>query len=69
MREDVPEILFASRDDFRVWLKENAETSKEVWHVFGKIKAVVTQEQGCCTTSGGNKSFEFLYEIGKESMT
>ncbi len=42
MRADVPELLFASRDDFREWLKENAETSDGIWLVFGKTKAVVT---------------------------
>jgi len=42
MRADVPELLFASREDFRAWLKENAETSDGVWLVFGKTKTVVT---------------------------
>ena len=42
MRADVPELLFASRDEFRAWLRENAETSDGVWLVFGKTKAVVT---------------------------
>lgn len=42
MRADIPELLFSSRDDFRSWLKENAETSEGVWLVFGKTKAVIT---------------------------
>ena len=42
MRTDIPELLFASRGDFRTWLKENAETSEGVWLVFGKTKAVIT---------------------------
>jgi uncharacterized protein YdeI (YjbR/CyaY-like superfamily) len=42
MRADVPELLFPTRDSFRAWLKENAETSEGVWLVFGKTKAVVT---------------------------
>jgi uncharacterized protein YdeI (YjbR/CyaY-like superfamily) len=42
MKEDIPEILFSSREDFRTWLKEYAETSEGVWLVFGKTKAVIT---------------------------
>jgi len=42
MRENVPELQFPSRADFRAWLEENAETSEGVWLVFGKTKAVVT---------------------------
>lgn len=42
MRENVPELLFLSRNDFRVWLHENAETSDGVWLIFGKTTAVVT---------------------------
>jgi len=42
MRDDVLELLFASRDDFRAWLFTNAETSGGVWLVFGKAKALVT---------------------------
>ena len=42
MRDDVSELLFASREEFRVWLKENAETSEGVWLVFGKTKTVFT---------------------------
>lgn len=42
MRTDVPELLFTSREDFRAWLKENAETSEGVLLVFGKTKAVIT---------------------------
>jgi len=42
MRENVPELQFTSRDEFRAWLQVNAETSGGVWLVFGKVKAVVT---------------------------
>jgi uncharacterized protein YdeI (YjbR/CyaY-like superfamily) len=38
MRADAPELLFPTRDDFREWLKENAETSEGVWLVFDKTK-------------------------------
>ena len=54
MRATVPELLFPSRDDFRAWLHENAETSGGVWLVFGKTKAIVTlsandaQEEALC---------------------
>jgi uncharacterized protein YdeI (YjbR/CyaY-like superfamily) len=43
MRSEIPELLFASRHDFRVWLQENAETGDGVWLVFGKTQAVATQ--------------------------
>jgi uncharacterized protein YdeI (YjbR/CyaY-like superfamily) len=42
MRAYVPELLFASRDDFRTWLRENAETSDGVWLVFGKTITIAT---------------------------
>jgi len=42
MKSDTPEMLFATRADFRAWLSENAETSGGVWLVFGKTKEVVT---------------------------
>ena len=42
MRENVPELVFVSRDDFRAWLVENAETSEGIWLVFGKTKEIVT---------------------------
>jgi uncharacterized protein YdeI (YjbR/CyaY-like superfamily) len=42
MRAHVPELLFAARDDFRTWLRENAETSGGVWLVFGKTKVIAT---------------------------
>jgi len=42
MKGDVPELLFPTRNDFRVWLRENAETSDGVWLLFGKTNAVVT---------------------------
>lgn len=42
MRADVPELLFPSRDDFRTWLRANAENSDGVWLVFGKTAATVT---------------------------
>ncbi|MDR2698336.1 MAG: YdeI/OmpD-associated family protein [Candidatus Methanoplasma sp.] len=47
MRADVPELLFASRGEFRAWLQENSETSSGVWIVFGKTKAVVTLSANC----------------------
>jgi uncharacterized protein YdeI (YjbR/CyaY-like superfamily) len=42
MRPHVPELLFASRGNFRTWLRENAETSEGVWLTFGKAKGIVT---------------------------
>jgi len=42
MRTDVPELLFASREEFRAWLIKNAETSDGVWLTFGKTKDVAT---------------------------
>ncbi len=42
MRDDIPELLFSTRGDFRAWLAEHAETSAGVWLVFGKTKAVAT---------------------------
>ncbi len=42
MKADVPELLFATRHDFREWLCENATTSSGVWLIFGKTKTVVT---------------------------
>ena len=42
MKADIAEHLFPSRDGFRAWLYENAETSDGVWLVFGKTKEVAT---------------------------
>lgn len=42
MRENVPELLFPIRSEFRKWLQENAKTSEGVWILFGKSKRVVT---------------------------
>ncbi len=42
MKANVPELLFASRDDFRAWLRKNAETRDGVWLVFGKTQAIAT---------------------------
>jgi len=42
MKTDVPELLFASRGEFRAWLRKNAASSDGVWLIFGKTKAVVT---------------------------
>ena len=42
MKNNIPELLFPSRGDFRMWLVENAETSNGVWLMFGKTKEVVT---------------------------
>ena len=36
------ELIFASREDFHLWLVENAETSDGVWLLFGKDKTLVT---------------------------
>ena len=36
MRENIPELLFLTRNGFRSWLRKNAETSEGVWLVFGK---------------------------------
>ncbi|MBE7057129.1 MAG: hypothetical protein E7388_06815 [Ruminococcaceae bacterium] len=36
MKTDIPRLLFATREEFRDWLSENAETSGGVWLVFGK---------------------------------
>jgi uncharacterized protein YdeI (YjbR/CyaY-like superfamily) len=41
MKADQPELCFVTRDDFRAWLTENAETSGGVWLVFGKTKAEI----------------------------
>jgi len=46
MKADTPELIFASRGDFRAWLEENAETSAGVWLVFGKTKALPTVKAG-----------------------
>jgi len=42
MRAGVPELVFATRNDFRAWLQENAVISEGVWLVFGKNKEVAT---------------------------
>lgn len=42
MKNDIPELLFSSREDFRKWLSDNAQASEGVWLVFGKTKAVDT---------------------------
>ena len=42
MRADIPELQFPSRDAFRAWLCEHAETSEGVWLAFGKTKAPAT---------------------------
>jgi len=42
VRADITGLLFFAREDFRAWLRENAETSEGVWLVFGKTKKVVT---------------------------
>jgi uncharacterized protein YdeI (YjbR/CyaY-like superfamily) len=42
MKSDTPALLFSSREDFRKWLSDNAQTSEGVWLVFGKTKAVAT---------------------------
>ena len=42
MRDDVPELIFPNRKDFREWLHKNAENSGGVWLVFSKAKDFVT---------------------------
>ena len=42
MRDDVPELVFPARKEFREWLRKNAGTSDGVWLMFGKTKKVVT---------------------------
>jgi uncharacterized protein YdeI (YjbR/CyaY-like superfamily) len=42
MKTEVAELHFSARNDFRMWLQENAETSGGVWLVFGKTKSVQT---------------------------
>ena len=42
MKTDVPELLFPTREDFRTWLCEHAQSSGGVWLVFGKTKPAVT---------------------------
>ena len=42
MKDGTPELCFASRSDFRDWLRENAETSGGVWLMFGKTQEVKT---------------------------
>jgi len=39
---DTSELCFSTRDEFRTWLTENAETSGGVWLVFGKTKTLIT---------------------------
>ncbi len=34
MRDDVSELTFKTRDDFRLWLNGNAEISEGVWLMF-----------------------------------
>ncbi len=40
--KDAPELLFSTRETFREWLSENAETSGGVWLLFGKTKELKT---------------------------
>ncbi len=40
--KDATELLFQTREAFRAWLVENAETSGGVWLAFGKTKALET---------------------------
>ena len=42
MKENIPELCFNTRGDFRKWLSSNAETSDGVWLIFGKTKALLT---------------------------
>jgi uncharacterized protein YdeI (YjbR/CyaY-like superfamily) len=42
MKSETSELCFKTRNDFRIWLYKNSETSNGVWLVFGKTKDVVT---------------------------
>ncbi len=42
MRDNIPELIFPTRADFRVWLSENADTSDGIYLIFGKKKSVPT---------------------------
>ena len=42
MIKDRPELIFASRGEFRHWLHDNATTSTGVWLVFSKTKDFLT---------------------------
>ncbi len=42
MKNDIPQLLFPTREDFRKWLSDNAQAGEGVWLVFGKTKAVST---------------------------
>jgi uncharacterized protein YdeI (YjbR/CyaY-like superfamily) len=42
MKTNISELIFSTRNDFRIWLSEHAETCEGVWLVFGKTKALVT---------------------------
>ncbi len=42
MRENIPEMLFATRNDFRQWLSDNAESSLGIWLIFSKSKNILT---------------------------
>lgn len=42
MRDNIPELCFPTRADFRVWLSENADCSDGVYLIFGKNKSLPT---------------------------
>jgi uncharacterized protein YdeI (YjbR/CyaY-like superfamily) len=42
VKNDVRELIFPTRPEFRAWLSENAVTNEGVWLVFGKTKTLVT---------------------------
>ena len=42
MKDDIPELIFPTRADFRAWLGEHGQTGEGVWLVFGKTKALTT---------------------------
>ncbi|NLO49131.1 MAG: hypothetical protein GX111_12635 [Clostridiales bacterium] len=42
MKAATSRLLFTSREEFRTWLSQNAQTSGGVWLVFGKSKKVCT---------------------------
>lgn len=42
MRDNIPELIFQTRADFRVWLSDNADSSEGVYLIFGKKKSIPT---------------------------
>ena len=42
MKDNIMELYFKNRNDFRIWLTKYSETSNGVWLVFGKTKTLIT---------------------------